>query len=294
MSEVPRTLASFLSPMETTPEPCHSDASNISATSDEYSPVKDEKIKNKEKMEEGPVLDLKLTNDDEDESKLELNLFNASESSNEGAGKPSESKTFTCNFCKREFSTSQALGGHQNAHKQERAIAKHRHGMVEMAAVGSPPSPFSHHHPYYPYSTYPQLPYYGTLINRSSLGVRSESMIRKSYPYHPPWSSSSSSPYAHRYGHEKVSRTFLISPPSSTSSYDRLRMDNFRTSQTSGGGLGLGVNPNPNSIAGYDTCNVSRTKAGEGNKNQGLTFEIVDDGDEPTEDASGLDLNLKL
>ncbi|XVE89167.1 hypothetical protein DITRI_Ditri19aG0128800 [Diplodiscus trichospermus] len=215
------------------------------------------------------VLDLSLSCKDDSNSnqelKPELNLIssfkinNASDDQDSletSQGNETEPRIFSCNYCQRKFYSSQALGGHQNAHKRERTLAKRGQRIVaaSFAAFGQLPNT----HPSR-YSSMASLPLHGSF--NKSLGIQVHSMIHKP----------SFLPSAQIYGHNGWSRRPIDQKPAT----GHLSMENFHLGINAGSSANNGaarfessvrkLGPSTEAMGGYwwDSVNLFNTKQDE-------------------------------
>ncbi|XP_054799473.1 zinc finger protein 1 [Prosopis cineraria] len=126
-------------------------------------------------VDNGPELNL-ITRLDQSPSKASSE--SCADGADAGVGSGAEPRCFSCNYCQRKFYSSQALGGHQNAHKRERSIAKRgqRLGTQILASAAAYGHPFLHN---YGYASMASLPLYGAACNNEPLGIQAHSLIHK-------------------------------------------------------------------------------------------------------------------
>lgn len=117
----------------------------------------------------------------------ELNLIDSFKKSSSSTSHHQEQledpRVFSCNYCQRKFYSSQALGGHQNAHKRERTLAKRGQYYKMMSlSSSSPSSAFAFGHgSVNRFASMASLPLHGSANNRSTLGIQAHSTIHKTF-----------------------------------------------------------------------------------------------------------------
>lgn len=192
-------------------------------------------------------------------------------------------RVFSCNYCQRKFYSSQALGGHQNAHKRERTLAKRgqRNIMSSSASLLGFSSP--NRSSYNSYPSMASLPLHGCSLNRS-LGIQVHSMIHK-----PSFLPSNSINSSYIYGQNGWSRQVIDQQPA----IGRHALESSQVGNISNNILGS--SPPSSSVSGTARFEGVRkfSQANEG-INKGYWWDSVSPFKTKQDELQKLDLSLKL